>query len=122
MKNTDLILAIGTVALVCVPLYAQPTEINQAYVAQFSTSYASQGFPFIISQSGSYKLTSNLKVPAGLTGIRINADNVTLDLGGFAITGTQTCTGSGGTLACTGLVSLPSGIVSTNRNITVRNG
>ena len=121
MTKTPLLLtALGTLALVG---YAQPTEINQSVVAQFSTSYTSQGFPFIISQPGSYKLTSNLKVPAGLDGIDINADNVTLDLGGFRIIGTQTCTGSGITLVCTGLVGSANGIVSTSSaNITVRNG
>jgi parallel beta helix pectate lyase-like protein len=40
--------------------------------------------PFTITQPGSYYLTGNL---SGSVGITINADDVTLDLGGFALTG-----------------------------------
>src|SRR4030095_6606576 len=39
--------------------------------------------PFTISSPGSYYVTSNLTGVAGQHGITINADNVTLDLGGF---------------------------------------
>lgn len=45
------------------------------------------GFPVSINQPGSYRLAGNLTVPAGLNGIEINADGVTLDLNGFAING-----------------------------------
>jgi hypothetical protein len=40
--------------------------------------------PYTISSPGSYYLTGNISVTTG-RGIVINADNVTLDLGGFAI-------------------------------------
>jgi hypothetical protein len=43
------------------------------------------GFPVTISQSGSYRLTGNLVVPAYVDGINVNASNVTLDLNGFSI-------------------------------------
>jgi hypothetical protein len=43
------------------------------------------GFPISINQPGSYRLTSNLVVPASLNGIEIKADRVTVDLNGFAI-------------------------------------
>jgi parallel beta-helix repeat protein len=43
--------------------------------------------PYTIFQSGSYYLTTNLTGVAGNNGIVINADNVTLDLGGFALIG-----------------------------------
>src|SRR5215469_2970325 len=39
-----------------------------------------------ISNPGSYYLTTNLNVPSG-SGITISANNVTLDLNGFALTG-----------------------------------
>ena len=39
----------------------------------------------MIAAPGSYKLSGNLQVPPGLTGIQINASNVTLDLNGFTI-------------------------------------
>src|SRR4051794_34078108 len=46
------------------------------------------GFPVTISQPGSYKLTSNLTVASPTSnGIVIQADNVTLDLNGFSISG-----------------------------------
>ena len=51
--------------------------------------------PFTISAGGSYYLTASLSVPAaGTSGITIAADNVTLDLNGFALTGVAT-SGSG---------------------------
>jgi parallel beta-helix repeat protein len=43
--------------------------------------------PFIISQAGSYYLTGNLSVSSATDGITINADNVTIDLNGFTLTG-----------------------------------
>ena len=42
---------------------------------------------FLITQSGSYYLTTNLVGVASKNGISIQADNVTLDLGGFAMLG-----------------------------------
>lgn len=50
-----------------------------------STVMAAGGFPYVISQPGSYKLSGNLSVPAGHDAIDINASNVTLDLNGFNI-------------------------------------
>jgi parallel beta-helix repeat protein len=43
--------------------------------------------PFVISQPGSYYLTTNLTGAAGQNGITINAANVTLDLAGFELRG-----------------------------------
>jgi len=60
-------------------------EINQASVA------ASGGFPFAISQPGSYRLTSNVVVPSGATGITASADDVRLDLNGFSLIGPGSC-------------------------------
>lgn len=42
---------------------------------------------FVISQPGSYYLTTNVIGVSGVSGIRIDADNVTLDLNGFALIG-----------------------------------
>jgi parallel beta-helix repeat protein len=64
-------------------------EINQAKVE------ASGGFPYTISQLGSYRLTSNLIIDsAGTTAIRVTASNVTVDLNGFVISGVTVCSGS----------------------------
>jgi hypothetical protein len=57
-------------------------EINQATVA------AAGGFPFTITQAGSYRLTSNLAVTGGTHGIAISVANVSIDLNGFTISGT----------------------------------
>lgn len=51
------------------------------------------GFPVTISEAGSYRLAGNLEVPdAATTAIEITADNVTLDLNGFTISGPNVCT------------------------------
>jgi hypothetical protein len=67
-------------------------EINQASVL------AGAGFPYTITQPGSYRLTGLLTVPdVNTTGIRIEAEGVTLDLGGFGVVGPVTCQGDGTT-------------------------
>jgi len=64
---------------------------------------------FIISQPGSYYLTTNLVGVSGKNGINIAANCVTLDLNGFALQG-----GPGGSSAIY--------ILGAQTNITVRNG
>jgi hypothetical protein len=55
--------------------------INQSIVTALG------GFPYAITQPGSYKLSSGLLVPPGVSAIQINTPNVTLDLNGFTING-----------------------------------
>jgi hypothetical protein len=43
------------------------------------------GFPVTLSRRGSYKLTSNLTVPAGKYGIEVTSPGVTIDLNGFSL-------------------------------------
>lgn len=51
------------------------------------------GFPVTISEPGSYRLNGNLVVTdPSTTVIEITANDVTLDLGGFRISGPNTCT------------------------------
>jgi hypothetical protein len=50
-----------------------------------STITAAGGFPYTISQPGSYKLSGNLVADTGKNGIEISASNVFLDLNGFNI-------------------------------------
>jgi hypothetical protein len=72
------------------------------------------GFPIQICDSGSYRLDSNLIVSAYDTdAVQISADNVTLDLNGFTVSGpwVQGSTHFFGT-----------GVYSPNSNITIRNG
>jgi hypothetical protein len=47
------------------------------------------GFPITISRPGSYRLSSNLNVPANAAGIILFASGVTIDLNGFQITGSS---------------------------------
>ena len=71
-------------------------EINQVRAqAGGVTPGDTTGFPVLITQRGSYRLTSDLTVP-GLTttAIRITAPFVSLDLGGFSIIGPRECFGS----------------------------
>jgi parallel beta-helix repeat protein len=63
-------------------------EINQAKVL------ANGGFPYVISASGSYRLTGSLTVPTSTNGINITANNVTIDMNGFLITGTGSTSGT----------------------------
>jgi len=52
------------------------------------------GFPVTLSQGGSYRLAGNLAIgDPNTTAIEVTADNVTLDLGGFAIVGATSCSG-----------------------------
>jgi hypothetical protein len=50
------------------------------------------GFPISITAPGSYRLASNIVVPAGLSGFNITANNVTLDFGGFNVSSLSTAT------------------------------
>jgi hypothetical protein len=73
------------------------------------------GFPIIISQSGSYRLDSNLILPTSTNAIEISASNVTIDLNGFSII----CPAPSSPVA----VGIRfTGSVSDNNGITIRNG
>jgi hypothetical protein len=52
------------------------------------------GFPVTISRPGSYRLSSNLTVPAGVNAVHITASGVTLDLNGFTIVGPKVFPGA----------------------------
>jgi len=60
-------------------------EINGACVNTGCFPGDSPGLPVEITQKGSYRLTSNLLSPNGVTAISIQSDAVTIDLGGFTI-------------------------------------
>jgi len=97
------------IALIVVPVCAFAID-GQVLINQ-STVAAAGGFPYTITQPGSYKLSGNPTVVAPNTdGIDINADNVTLDLNEFVISGP----GNGPIVG--------SGISSRKLNITVKNG
>lgn len=74
-----------------------------------TTIMSAGGFPYSITQPGSYKLTGNLVVPVATNGIVIQASGVSLDLNGFSIStaGTGNCDGDDThpTSSCTGTFS-----------------
>lgn len=97
--------------------------INQATVT------ASGGFPYTISQSGSYKLSGNLTLPSpNTTAIVVAADSVTIDLNGFSIIGP--CATSAACASATGvgvssateLLSSVGPVQSGFKNVAVMNG
>lgn len=84
-------------------------EINQACVATGCFPGDEAGFPVESATSGSYRLTSDLVVPAATSGVVVPED-ATLDLNGFAIRGPITCTGEpvtgcSATAAATGIIT-----------------
>jgi parallel beta-helix repeat protein len=106
-------------------------EVEPRIAINATNTPGNASFKFRITQPGSYYLTSNVEQASG-GGIEIAAQNVTLDLNGFAVLSTSPTTGVGiqsnGGLAITvknGTVSgwVGSGIVlgsfSTVRNVTV---
>jgi len=105
-------------------------EINQAraFVGGV-TPTDTPGFPVTIGESGSYRLTGDLKVQdANTTAIVVSASDVTIDFNGFGILGVTVCTQrSDSTVICipTGSgdgVRALSTDASSMENVTVRGG
>ena len=106
MSKTGVLVLAMALTAVCAFAVDGVTLINQ------STVTAAGGFPYSISQPGSYRLSGNLVVPGDTNGIQISASNVTLDLNGFNI-------------QCS--VTLPKQVfcvttLNSAHNMTVRNG
>jgi hypothetical protein len=119
------------IVLACVAaaasLNAQATpgafEINQACVADGCFSGDAPGFPVTVSQPGIYVLSSNVEVSDYTqTAIAITADDVSLELNGFRVSGPNVCTGQ--QADCTSNDNEGGvGIDSVNtRNVSIRNG
>ena len=85
MRSSVSLLALAAVAFIASTAQAQ-TVIGAG----------SPSFPIVINKSGSYKLAANLTVPAGADGIVVASGvNVTLDLGGYQVSGAAACTKAG---------------------------
>jgi hypothetical protein len=99
-------------------------EINQAIALAGGVNgdlvADAAGFPVRITEAGSYRLTGNLAIPLGSSGIQIDAINVTLDLGGFVVGGPNSCTGYP-TTSCAYSTANPA-IASEQFLVVVRNG
>jgi hypothetical protein len=74
------------IAMLVLALPASVFAVDGVVLINQSTVTAAGGFPYTISQPGSYKLSGNLVVASLANGIQITASNVTLDLNGFSIT------------------------------------
>jgi parallel beta-helix repeat protein len=119
MLKTIATILIGTALMFAAPAFAVDgvALINQA------TVMAAGGFPYVITQPGSYKLSGNLVVSAANTrGIDIMASNVSIDLNGFTISGPVTCTGFGSSISCVGIGGTGISALSSRINVAVRNG
>jgi hypothetical protein len=79
-----------------------------AVLAGGITSGDGPGYPVTITDSGSYRLSSDLHVPAGTSGFDISTSNVTLDLNGFSVIGAN--------------YAVTDGIFIFGNNVEVRNG
>jgi hypothetical protein len=102
------LLAAGSLVLLSASSFADDgvTLIDQA------TVMTSGGFPYRITEPGSYRLKGNLLVTAAdTTAISIDASNVTIDLNGFSIVG------PGPGVGLYGIADL-----SANTAVAVRNG
>jgi hypothetical protein len=119
MLNTVTTILIVTGLMLAAPAFAVDGQvlINQ------STVMAAGGFPYKITQPGSYKLSGNLLVPANVDGIDILTNNVTIDLNGFTINGPVTCTGAGSGISCVSPAVSTLGVGASGVNdVTIRNG
>ena len=100
------------------------TEINQAIAVAGGVNGDLVAAPpvswFWITQPGSYRLTGNLTIPLGSSGIQIDSINVTLDMGGFVVSGANACSANPLT-TCTHSTTRPA-IVSGQFLVAVRNG
>jgi hypothetical protein len=108
---TKTILAVLTFVLI--PAWA--FAVDGVVLINHASVMASGGYPYMITQPGSYRLSGNLTVPNSTEGIRIVTDNVTIDLNGFAIIGSRVPPGDG-------IVAGTDAPAQGYYNITIRNG
>lgn len=87
--------------------YKTLTEVEPRIIVNARNTPGNATSTFVISQTGSYYLDQNLSGELGKVGIRVLADNVTLDLNGFTLTG---------------LLGASDGIVLVGARPVVRNG
>lgn len=91
------------------PTPPEPPGLMKPPAQQADSRIPIASLPFTITNAGSYYLTTNLAGVSGMDGITITADNVTLDLNGFALVGVAGSTN--------GII-----VARPARNLIVRNG
>lgn len=100
--------------ILCVLAPAPMFAVDGQILINQATVMAAGGFPYVINQPGSYKLSGNLVVASYVDGIHVEASNVTIDLNGFSITNTSAGLSSYG---ISGNPTFPNGITIRNGNI-----
>lgn len=119
MLRTNLIVIL---LLICGAAYGGDGnfEINQACRNDGCFPGDSPGGAFEITESGSYVLTSDITVNVNTNAIEVEADDVTLDLNGFTVSGPVLCSGSPASCNQSGIGT---GINADGQeNFTLRNG
>ena len=109
------------------PAIAQVVDIDQAAaLAGGVTPGDTPGFPVTLSESGAYRLTSNLNlngvagVTADTSAIEVTRHNVTIHMDGFEITGIVLCSGHPKT--CSPATASSAGVDSSQSNVAVFGG
>jgi len=74
---------------------------------------AQADFPKTINESGSYYLTGNIHISSSSSAITIAADDVSVDLMGFTVSGSNTGLGDGITLAANKNIKITNGTIKT---------
>ena len=105
------VMAVLCMAFASTGLYATDGQV----LINTSTVMAAGGYPYVISQPGSYKLSGNLTASVNAFAIQIAANNVTLDLNGFTV---QCSVQLGHSIACIGTPLAGPGF----HDLVVRNG
>lgn len=109
--------------LVTTTVSAQTIITTSTVAAGGITAGDTAGYPATISQSGSFKLGSNLAPTSPTGAISITGNNVLVDLNGYTIDGGVSCTpGANYGVTCTGSSASQNLINITGRNVTIRNG
>ncbi len=121
MRRKLLILGALLAAILATPS-TSPAADGRREISQASI-LAAGGFPYVISAPGSYVLTSDLAPPPDVIGIRVDADDVNVDLNGFAIRGSLVCVpGSCSGTGPSGGISVPTSPLTNGRRCSVRSG
>lgn len=97
-------------------------EINSACINDGCFAGDDPGYPAELQQPGGYRLTSNLSVNQTTTAIKIEGDNVELDLNGFSIRGPTNCNFDATTGVSCSSTGIGFGIVINADRAVIRDG
>jgi len=111
----------AVLVLLSITLLPAALAVDGVVLINQSTIMAAGGFPYKITQPGSYRLTGNLLADANKTAIEITSSNVSFDLNGFTIACNTVPVGLNPvSFFCVG--NEPFGFSPPLRGLTVRNG